>query len=232
MIEFEIPDWVPAAVQRIAKVMPCKAEVAERLLTDERMQVVWRTLRGRTIEVQNLEQLKSWQQFKSWGVADERTSLPDQACTAFYATVAVELSADRVVWTREKADKFAESWNSSRDMCSWIAHYPMFDEDFQTAAKLMTAGFERHASMLEEGGILSGQANPAYFVERSSGDDDARGRARALAKETHKIFGTFLCGTVATVVSIALKTKVSETDVRRWCHQAPDLLAPSVSASS
>ena len=78
--------------------------------------------------------------------------------------------------------------------------------------------------MLEDGGWLSGQANPAYFFERSRDDDNARARARAVAGETHKIFGSYLCGTVAKVVSVALQTNVRETDVRRWCSQEPNLL--------
>jgi hypothetical protein len=224
MAELQIPDWVPDAVKSIAAVAICTPEIRERLLTDQRMKTVWRTLRGQKVESQAISQLKSWQQLESSGISDKGVTLQDQACAAFFAFAAMEVSSERAVWTREKANKFAEQWNSARDMCSWIMHDPMFEVDFHNAATLMVAGFERHASMLEDGGWLSGQATPAYFLERSRTDDNARARARAVAAETHKIFGSYLCGTVAKVVSVALQVDVREIDVRRWCRQEPELL--------
>jgi hypothetical protein len=222
MAELQIPDWVPSAVKSIAAVTISAPEIRERLLTDPRMKTVWRTLRGQKVGSLEIDGLQSWQQLKSWGISDKDVTLEDQACAAFFAAAAMELGSERAVWTR--ANKFVERWNSARDVCSWIMHDPMFDADFHNAATLMVAGFERHASMLEDGGWLSGQANPAYFFERSRDDDNARARARAVAGETHKIFGSYLCGTVAKVVSVALQTNVRETDVRRWCSQEPNLL--------
>jgi hypothetical protein len=59
-------------------------------------------------------------------------------------------------------------------------------------------------------------------IERSSGargDNNNRTRAMALAAETHKLFGSFLYGTVATVVTVGLTIKpaILAKSVHNWC---------------
>jgi hypothetical protein len=228
--ELDIPDWVPAAVIQIAALIPGKPEIKLAMLTDARMKQVWQELQKHPVTEATLSQLSSWQRLSSFDISVEGITLQDQACAAFFAGASFELSNHREIWTRGRANEFAERWTETRNFCAWIMNDQMFDPVLQASAASLVANLDLNANMLDDGGWLSGQHNPAYFFERSRGenrshgDDEDRGRSRAIAVIAKKIFGSFLCGTVATVINVACRSDVNTEQVRRWCEQSPALL--------
>jgi hypothetical protein len=92
--------------------------------------------------------------------------------------------------------------------------HPLENVELVTALTLVGKEFER---ITQESESLK---RSKVIIERSSkdrGDDKARVSVRVLATETHKLFGKYLCGTLAKVATVALQTDVTEKSVRNWC---------------
>jgi hypothetical protein len=218
-----IPEWVPLSVQQIASALPFGTTVAERLLTDKKMKAFWRMLRLANVNAAAIAGVERFQRLSNWGIADEGVSLQDQTAAAFFAFAVMELSSKRTVWTRANAEKLAERFDSAVDLCRWIMRDPMFDPELAAAAATMVPGLERHAVLLREQRRLVhlGQNDAPYMLEQSSGkrnDDLIRGKARALAAEMYRLFGSYHYGSVAIVIAVALQTRrISSGTVRNWC---------------
>jgi hypothetical protein len=76
----------------------------------------------------------------------------------------------------------------------------------------------------EEQGRLRRQEDSPYIMKRSSknrGNDEVRAKTRALATATHRIFGSFLYHTVATVMVALQVNGITEKDMRNWCADLP-----------
>lgn len=223
-----IPDWVPCAVARVAPHLPRK--VTQRLLHDDRMRAVWGRLRARpSHDVDSkLEELeRSLMEFS--GLLNEDVSVPlsDQACAAFFISVAWRIGSPspRHVWTRVEAEKQAIRWEAAGALCRSVASEPMFAEH-RAAATQMADFFQKNATSLRERGYpanLDRRVEP-YVLGRSSrlrGDDDVRAHTRAIAADARRLFGSWLYGTVATVATVALDKKVSQKSVENWCEGLP-----------
>jgi hypothetical protein len=206
-----IPDWVPCAVANVAPHMP--RTVADRLLHDDRMKVVWKRLRARPSHdvARRLEDLEQ-NVMKFSGLLDEDVLVPlsDQACAAFFISVAWRTGSPspRHVWTRVKAENQAVRWEAAGALCQSVASDPMFAKH-QAAATEMADFFQKNATSLKERGYLADldqQVKP-YVLGRSSrrrgNDDDVRAHTRAIAADARRIFGSWLYGTVATVATAA-----------------------------
>jgi hypothetical protein len=116
-------------------------------------------------------------------------------------------------------------WEDAAALCRWVANEPMFPEH-KVAATEMTNFFQNNAISLRERGYLANldRQVESYVLGRSSGlrgDDEVRGRTRAIAADAHRIFGSWLYGTVATVATVALGKKVSPKSVENWCDGLP-----------
>jgi hypothetical protein len=64
------------------------------------------------------------------------------------------------------------------------------------------------------------RSHRSHYLERSSGqrnDDDARAMTRAVALGARAIFGELRCGTVAVVISVALRISINGKTGRNWC---------------
>ena len=229
-----IPDWVPRAVAKVAPDLPGPAPRLRLLLCDDRMKAVWAELRKRTPR-DIASKLKEHERrlLKLLGLLDEDVSVPEQACAAFFISAAWTIwnPSGRLVWTKAQAKKQAVRWEDAAALCRYIASEPMFPER-QVAAKEMADFLQTHADSLRERAYqadLDQQIEP-FVLGRSShspgyrgggGDDQVRGYTRAIAADAERIFGSFLCGTVATVVSVALQKKVSAKNVENWCVGLP-----------
>jgi hypothetical protein len=230
-----IPNWVPWAVAKVAPHLPRPAPhlpgPLPRLLCDDRMKAVWPELRKRAPS-DVASKLKEHER-RLLGLLNEDVSVPEQACAAFFISVARTIwnPGGRAVWTKAEAKKQAVRWEDAAALCRYIASEPMFPEH-QVAAKEMADFFQTHANSLRGRGYLANldQQIEPFVLGRSShspgyrgggGDDQVRGYTRAIAADAERIFGSFLYGTVATVVSVALQKKVSAKSVENWCVGLP-----------
>jgi len=215
------PDWVPRAVAKVAPQLPGPAL---RLLCDPRMKDVWRRLckkAPREVELKEHER----RLLKLLGLLNEDAS--EQACAAFFISVAWTIwnPSGRLVWTKADAEKQATELEGAAAWSRWFATEPMFAEH-HAAATEMADVFQKHAISLRERGYLANlerEVEP-YVLGRSSGlrgpgDDKIRGYTRAIAADAHRIFGSWLYGTVATVATVALEPdkEVSPKSVENWC---------------
>jgi hypothetical protein len=218
----DVPDWVPPAVGSLALVMPVgNADVQRRLLTDPRMKRVWQTLRGQKICPKALETLSWEQRLGTWGLPEACISPSDRACAAFYASAVQALTFPHVV-TRAQAKNLARPWLSAAALCRKVLEHepaPRINPELAKALETVGPYFEREGRLREQKGS-------PWIAERSSkarGDDEARARVRALAPGTHAIFGSYLYGTLATVVTVALQIepKITPKSVANWCADLP-----------
>lgn len=218
----DIPDWVPPSVKSMAMAiatgLPVEGTAAHRLLTDPRMESVWRELKKHEITRDALDSLDRLERMSTWDMSDWKVSPQDQAYAAFYARLAIQFAGPRNVVTRAQAS--AKPWHDAARLCWDVMRSarPRVDTELAQALAIVGEYFEEQGQLQER--------NP-YIVERSSGlrgeDDEIRVRTRLIGKATHSIFGSTLYGTVAKVASVAMQTSVSEKNVQNWCSD----LAPN-----
>jgi hypothetical protein len=164
---------------------------------------------------------------KLLGLLNEDVSIADQACAAFFISVAWTIwnPSERAVWTRADAEKQATRWEDAAMLLREVATEPMFPERRVAAAEL--ADFlQKHADSLKERGHLAnlGPRIEPFVLGRSSGsrgagDDKIRGYTRAIAASARRIFGSYSYRTVARVATIALEPEkeISAKSVENWC---------------
>jgi hypothetical protein len=227
MTEDDIPDWVPFAVAKVAPNLDGPND-NHRLLCDNRMKAVWRALRAKAPR-EVASKLKEHERclMKLLGLLNEDVSVADQACAAFIISVARTIWNPSVtfVWTKAQAKKDATRWEDAAALCRWVASEPMFPKR-HVAAKEMADFFQENADSLKDPeraclANLDPQQIKPFVLDRSNlsrgVDDRVRGYTRAIAADAHRIFGSFLRGSVATVVSVALQTEVTRQNVDNWC---------------
>lgn len=219
-----VPDWVPPAVVAMASVLPVGEAVAQHLLTDERMRAVWRVLKAQAVTQDAIEGLDSLQRLETWDIPAYDVSLQDQACAAFFSAVVIELGVPKDATTSRNVLTFVKPWRAAAEQCQLaldLPGRPRTDPELAWALSMVGDFFEDYARFVEQANKKS-----PYFLMRSSGqrnDDEIRGKTRALAATAHRIFGSFLYGTVATVATVALQLspEVDESNVRDWCAKLP-----------
>jgi hypothetical protein len=215
-----IPDWVPNGVKSIALATEFGGEVRKRLATDPRMRAVWIELKRacRDSDKKNpdstrtaLEGFDPLHHLRTWSIP--HYGVHDQICAAFFSYAALELGVRRHCWTRADAKKIAKRWDEAAGLCESIAYgevSPAFDEDFRKHAAAIIPYLRKHGKLLKEEGRLVnlGQCDAPYIIgSRGSGvrgDNEIRGKARALAIATQQLFSKCLYQTLVTVIAVGL----------------------------
>jgi hypothetical protein len=249
--------WVPHAVRDIAQAIAFKSDIATRLTSDARMKPVWKWLKRRAQEIHDRDELaerlsvlpKRWL-LDHWGLSvrlgaltfeerapllgfsEDYAPLPDHACAAFCACVIITLAVNNQAVTRAGIEAQTREWRHGVDLCRAALAFPgRAQHDPELAAHLSAAAeyFEECAEYIESSAPL----NRPYYLqrscgERSGGDDNVRAHARVIAIGARAIFGEFLYGIVATVLSVARQTGVKERNVRDWCADLPPAIKPPV----
>lgn len=224
----QIPAWVPDAVKSMAAVLPVNGGmVGRRLLTDEGMKSVWVRLQRAKVAQDLIDKLPSRQRLSSFGIPTRKISLEEQACAALFVGAVIELSFNRTVLTRPQIKRWSAQWRATADVCRLI----MDNEPGPRADLQLMKAFAIVENYLKDGAQEMEQRNGPYVLPGSSGkkpDDDKlrggrrdklRGRVRALAREMHKIYGSFRYETVVEIANIALlpEPEIDKEDVRDWC---------------
>jgi hypothetical protein len=225
-------DATPALVKAIAAEMnkaislahptPRGTDMARRLLTDPKMRNVWTTLRRipakpwASAEWRKICEI--YQRFQS-KLSDEGASLQDKACAVFFFYALISFGGMRIppprVLTRKLIDERREQWLAAAQMC-WDSMHVIgedgIDAGLPMALALVGEHFEQQSRIV--------MARVPYSIERSSkdrGDDEVRVQVRFLAVTAHRLFGQYLCGTIATVATVALQTVITEKSTKNWC---------------
>lgn len=219
-----IPNWVPSSVKLLAPAFP----LGQCLLTDPRMKAVWQVLQKADVSEAGLDSVESFQQLRSWGISKYDLplqdfpppdfSLQDRACAALFAFAAWELNSKRNVIKRTKIEGSVKQYTDAANLCGSTTHYDYLhsaNPNLDAALSIVGWFFQDQARKIEQ------MAGP-HVIKRSSktrGDDGTRIHVRALAIETHRLFGSFHCVTVATIATVGLGIEhaISAKSVENWC---------------
>jgi hypothetical protein len=149
---------------------------------------------------------------------DEGASLQEMAAAVFFYSAMKAFGGLHLppvpIWTRKQIEEIGAPWLAAAQLCWKTMHTPFVKSNVELAIALADVGeyFEWMASGPPEG-------SPSVIGRSSKdrGDDEVRVQVRTFASETHGLFGRYLCGTVATVATIALQTPITEKSTKNWC---------------
>jgi hypothetical protein len=219
-----IPNWVPSSVKLLAPAFP----LGQRLLTDPRMEAVWRVLQKADVSEEGLESVESFQRLESWGISKydhplqdfppPDFSLQDRACAALFAFAAWELNSKRNAITGTKIEGSVKQYTDAANLCRSTTHY----DYLHSANPKLDAALSIVGWYFQDQARKIGQMAGPHVIKRSSktrGDDGTRIHVRVLASEMHRLFGPFHYGTVATIATVGLEIKpaISAKSVQNWC---------------
>lgn len=240
----DLPEWIPAAVKEVAVLLPFRskavgegetsapvvhlAPVVHRLLVDPRMEKVWAHLR-RKDTIPKLDQLQRLERLETWTIPGTH-SIQQQGCAALFIATVLEFSTPQVIGTRAdaqaSADRYLHAAEVLREFLSESPD-PFWSRDaarLRDAANVLIPTLEALAEAWRQSGnvrILARSSAPHDDNNEVPAADQVRAHARALALATHRIFGEYMYRTVATVMSVAADTTVTERAVRNWCIGLP-----------
>jgi hypothetical protein len=222
----EIPNWVPAAVKklavqdgfaeelvqsafaqelvqgRFAEEIVFAQELVRRLVTDPKMKSVWQYL----LRAQPVVR-----------VSEMGVSVQEQACAFFFQDVLTEMCRPTAATTRRDVENSVARWHSAAELCRSGLDFLSSSSDNPKLVEALSLG----AKYFEVGAEIAGEdANSPYTLERRRGepeDNTVRGRIRALVLITYALYGSPLWGVLARVATVALQKDVTHRSVRNWC---------------
>jgi hypothetical protein len=205
--------------------IPVGREVADRLLTDPRMDAVWRGLLRKkkyAPDRDNIENLPEGLRLGHWGLAEYRLSHPQRACVALFADTVKEFSLDRPAGTIDDADERAAPYFAAAEVCRKVLDQPPYPPSEMKQALEMAAAYIEELTTWQ----LKHLKDSPYTMgkrsnERSDGayrsfSDIERGRVRHLLNATITIYGRPLPAIVAEIASVALNKEVPLKSVLYW----------------
>ena len=153
--------------------------------------------------------------------------LADNACASFFLAATIVFTLDNRTVTESKIKREVNRWQDGARLCrEALNSHATVNPDHAEALAKTAVYFEEHAKFIE-----TMSAKSPYFINRNArerapgatkgrtGNENVRGQVRELAAVTEQIFGHFLYGTVATVVSVASGLSITPTSVENWCAQ-------------
>jgi hypothetical protein len=203
----------PPAVQAMARVLSCNWSVPPGLLSDARMKSVWRELRRAKARRDRLDQLPSWQRLQTWEINLD-VSVEDEAHAAFIAFVIVEFGSSRTVCTRAEAEELSTRYIVP--LCAAAREAAASENEILLDRAKFYEWQRDH--LLRSPYCIGDRRCRRRLCNWEFGDNLARGRVRALAAWTRRVWGQPLYGTIAKVASVALETKIARKSVINWCH--------------
>jgi hypothetical protein len=202
--------------------------IGRRLLEDPNMGQVWQTLmrEGRGHIPKDFEdrlnslhrdyRMETW--VETWD-APMCDVLAERACASFFLATAITFSRKNPAVAESKLKSEVKRWRDGAALCrEALEEIDVARGDPKTAQGLETSAayFEKWAEVLTNSNM-----NSPYLVKRKSrGRDHIRGQVRDVAAVTRKIYGSFMCGTVATTASAATGLDISLKDVEDWAIRA------------
>jgi len=220
----QVPSWVPSDVQWLVShywgeqsLSPQKVDVVQRLLTDPRMETVWQELlqkrRPTGEHFYLLDNLKG-----VLGSARANEMFPASTIMVFQRAVVVGVSVLRI--HEQKSLYYFEQAHGRRGDADFLRR--MVKE--RRLGNVSTKDIQRLAGQLDEAveayERLSQLAGLKFAGSRLFDNSQfaAKGFAITMAKTMQGLYGTPMCGTIATLARVALgNDEITPAAVRKWC---------------
>lgn len=208
----------------VLELLKVRTDIAQRLIKPE-MENVWKTLQRKKPKPYALEQ---WQALnRLLKIPDEDATPQDKASAIFFRAALSVLSTNYPIWTQAEIDGSIADLRCGAKLA-----------DLRSAAKLCRRNMKRkdrasgdyaeYARALQD---LEERINrhvasfaPSHIIDRKGDNDILCVQIRALAVGMDKLFGRFLCPTVAAVATVALEQTIHEQQVVRWCCRRKPVL--------
>jgi hypothetical protein len=230
------PKWLPPAValeaQRILSTENADTALVLRLATDERMKPVWHQLKKFALVSAKPSE---WSELVSDRSGVQLPPPHSDALTQFFWCVYMLAIIEPAVGHFSGFDLPIASYHLvAARLRLAAATLRQLKLQYGQNVDLGNQFTDIHASQIEEAATFCDEHVEAFSkintaeaplrVNRIHGNREARGYVRMLAAEARKLFGKAALGnrTLARVASVALAKKVSETQVRKWCHSLND----------
>jgi hypothetical protein len=219
--------------------------VGERLLTNQRMERVWKKLRTEGIKLAQSNPEAFEKELNELPYSYRRESrddsppsdrfdptprrvtyLADSACASFFLATAIIFTFRNRTGTERDLKQEVQRWRTGAQLCREARsspHRATVDPTLAAALALVTDYFEGHIASIE-----TTAAGSPYFIGRNArerapgggknaiGNENVRGQVCDLARITQKIFGSFLHTPVATAASVATGLPINSTTVENW----------------
>jgi hypothetical protein len=211
------PDWAPPLVVSVAgKMRGLSPEIVDRLLTDPKMETVWREIGQRPVKPLPAH-LEPNLRVNHWLGHDVEASPKDEAAVAFFACAVIKTRLKNKL-ARKDISAFATRLANAAEVARMVRLNPFLhpvDTDVDALAKTEAI----LAQLAAEVRRTSPKGHPLILEKRTENDTE-RAIVRSIATTTKAIFGKHLYGTVATAVSVGLNLnpRITQADVRDWCE--------------
>jgi hypothetical protein len=226
----EAPSWAPEAVRTVAACFGAQ-DVAQRLLTEERMREVWRMLQSRKVNVNPSaldgagarlrEELFPGLSYEESRNIRTTMSLQQQACVAFFCGAMQCFLPCAAPSAKEVYDEIAR-WRVAANMCDYAAVLapgvaPFFGRP--TVDPELERALAMSSQFLREIADHTDKSN-ADRPFRDTDNNLTRRYVLSLAAYAREIYGNYLYHTTAVVASVGLDRKVEWRQVRQWCDRS------------
>jgi hypothetical protein len=221
--------WVPEAVRIVAACFGGQADTARRLLTDERMREVWRTLQSGNVKVNPAavdgaglrEELLPGLTYEESRKVTATMSVPQQALASFFCG-AMQCFFPRLAPTAKDVNDEIARWRVAANMCDYAAALapgvaPFFGRP--TVDPELARALAMSSQFLREIADHTDKSN-ADRPFRDTDNNLTRSYVLSLAAHAREIYGNYLYHTTAVVASVGLDRKVEWRQVRQWCDQS------------
>ena len=223
----------PDAVKDVALRLP-PSEVVKRLLTDDRMQSVWRFLLRQNADQESVNRHILFNDVglpPTWD-ADKAFSPQERAAAAFFASIVDDLTRKPDLIKRADAKARAKPFLDAAKLCrEMIEHAGGYERGFDEMGEPLDFNLKKAlgvvANILEHEGKRASAINDPLSIKRSAkdrADDELRVKTRKVAATMMSIYGSRNYEITARVVSIALDVEVSKKDIENWCADIPAYL--------
>jgi hypothetical protein len=224
------PAWVPPMIVSLASAMSSFGqEIADRLLTDPKMESVWQTLTVTDVDAAALEKLPENLRLDHWveaslGTRDATDN--DAACAAFFASAVIIFTLGNRSVKEHDIKREMSRWRDGAALCREALsgpHRARVDPALAAALSMSADYFEGWAGSIERSA-----ASSPYLIGRGARkkgvlrrNDNIRGQVCDLARITHKVFGSFLHVPIATAATVVTGQSISPKSVENWSKAAP-----------
>ncbi|TXN15889.1 hypothetical protein FV219_01590 [Methylobacterium sp. WL122] len=206
-------------------------EVAQRLLTDARMEQAWKDLKElpEPADLQErLSRIPGGLSPDAYGIdVGSLTAFDRQSAALFYQVMIEVYQPQRTYWTRGEAVRLAQPFLDAANLCK---EAPRTDPAIGMRQDLLDA-LKLVGSYLEDQGQMRQMLENPRVIERRIPEvaDEKRGHARIIATIIRDIFsppvGDFPHSAVGRFMAVSLDTDddvmVLKNSVRSWCKDLP-----------
>jgi hypothetical protein len=220
-----LPASTRASMEALIEMLQVGRDIAERLLTDPKMESVWSYLLSEDVTADAIANLPDKLRMSHWGISERGVSLQEQACVALFAYVVIEFGQLRPAGTRRNADARAAPYFDAARICRVLV------EDAPRPSPEEKHALELAATYIDEWTnwqLNQLKASPYTVGERSnerrggayrSSADITRGRVRSLTVMAQAIFPAPRPKIIATIATVALGEEIPSKSVSNWRRQ-------------